>query len=302
MSTNRRTNRLDPFGYHFNQAGQLRSTPNPEEKFKFVTQDHYERLGDTVALTIQDMMKEAPYNLQEILIPVAPQPQEEILPPLPQTNNDDDDKKARSNIFISNDFYTNTDRLMVIICGSGQVRAGQWARSLCINDSLKTGSILPYLERAELNGFATIVLNPNLNFVGNSPVEGSESPINHALYCYDNFVAKSPAQQVVIVAHSFGGVVTMNLLSKRKPLLERLKAVALTDSVHSPHQVRGDTEQLLKFLQDRCRNWIASNEPLDTDFGSNPSCSIVSSGSNIHEYTSSSCMESLFKYIKGLTL
>jgi hypothetical protein len=45
------------------------------------------------------------------------------------------------------------------------LRAGQWARRLCINDSLDTGSILPYLTQAKAEGYGVIVLNPNNNSV-----------------------------------------------------------------------------------------------------------------------------------------
>jgi hypothetical protein len=40
------------------------------------------------------------------------------------------DHPHQCNIFISNDFYTNQDKLMIIMQGSGAVRAGQWARAL----------------------------------------------------------------------------------------------------------------------------------------------------------------------------
>lgn len=46
-------------------------------------------------------------------------------------------------------------------------------------------------------------------------IRGSESPENHTLYVWDNFIQKSQARDVVIVAHSYGGVCTMNLLKYR---------------------------------------------------------------------------------------
>eukprot|EP00478_Filoreta_tenera_P005355 GABV01006382.1.p1 GENE.GABV01006382.1~~GABV01006382.1.p1 ORF type:complete len:100 (-),score=11.16 GABV01006382.1:3-302(-) len=44
------------------------------------------------------------------------------------------------------------DTLLLLIQGSDAVRAGQWARSVCLNDCLAAGSILPYLSRAEGQG------------------------------------------------------------------------------------------------------------------------------------------------------
>lgn len=42
--------------------------------------------------------------------------------------------------------------------------AGQWARALCINNTLEMGSILPYLKKCKELGFGVIVCNPNLNY------------------------------------------------------------------------------------------------------------------------------------------
>ena len=35
--------------------------------------------------------------------------------------------------------------LKVLLCGAGAVAAGQWARRLCINETLTTGSVMPYV-------------------------------------------------------------------------------------------------------------------------------------------------------------
>ena len=48
------------------------------------------------------------------------------------------------------------------------MRAGQWARALCINESLKSGAIFEYLKKIYELGWGVIVFNPNLNA---APVE-----------------------------------------------------------------------------------------------------------------------------------
>lgn len=63
----------------------------------------------------------------------------------------------KNNIFLTDDALTNPNRLILLIQGSGAVRAGQWARALTINDSLHTGSIFPYLKQAKENGYGVIV-------------------------------------------------------------------------------------------------------------------------------------------------
>jgi hypothetical protein len=90
--------------------------------------------------------------------------------------------RVGNNIFMSPDALTNEGTLCIILQGSGAVRydtlhvansivrsiigvmlhrPGQWARALCINESLTIGSILPYLTRCAERKWATIVLNPN---------------------------------------------------------------------------------------------------------------------------------------------
>ena len=49
---------------------------------------------------------------------------------------------------MSEDALTTTDKLLVLIHGSGVVRAGQWARRLIINDCLDSGTQIPYIKRA----------------------------------------------------------------------------------------------------------------------------------------------------------
>lgn len=39
----------------------------------------------------------------------------------------------------------------VLLCGAGVVAAGQWARRLCINESLTTGSVMPYIGALALS-------------------------------------------------------------------------------------------------------------------------------------------------------
>jgi len=76
----------------------------------------------------------------------------------------DDSTGPKANIFLSQDFYTNKNKCLVLIQGTGAVRAGIWARSVCINNSLQLGSVFPMLEFAKSNGFSVIVLNPNMSY------------------------------------------------------------------------------------------------------------------------------------------
>jgi len=76
---------------------------------------------------------------------------------------------AKSNIFMSSSFLhpkpeeNAGKRALVLIQGTGAVRAGIWARSVCINDNLEKGSMLPFCEICRKLGISVLVMNPNYN-------------------------------------------------------------------------------------------------------------------------------------------
>lgn len=75
-------------------------------------------------------------------------------------------------VFLSSNFHT-AENLVILIHGSGVVRAGQWARSLIINDSLETGSQLPYIRNCLKMNYAVLVMNTNNNnFVDSKGIKG----------------------------------------------------------------------------------------------------------------------------------
>lgn len=57
--------------------------------------------------------------------------------------------EPKSFIYMSEDALTNPEKIMVLIQGSGVVRAGQWARRLIINEDLNSGTQIPFINRAK---------------------------------------------------------------------------------------------------------------------------------------------------------
>ena len=112
------------------------------------------------------------YKLKEILIPENKHIEEEY------------QSLPKCNIFMSNEFYEPDSwegtRALVLIQGTGAVRAGIWARSACINESLETGSMLPFLEAAAKNKIPVLVMNPNQNRVDGTIIPYSHSMVDHA--------------------------------------------------------------------------------------------------------------------------
>ena len=50
---------------------------------------------------------------------------------------------AKVPLFVSKDLGERHGKVLVLIQGSGEVRPGIWARSVCVNDDLDLGTMLP---------------------------------------------------------------------------------------------------------------------------------------------------------------
>ncbi|XP_051876287.1 cotranscriptional regulator FAM172A homolog isoform X4 [Pristis pectinata] len=111
------------------------------------------------------------------------------------------------------------------------------------------------------------------------PIRDNSTPEEHALYVWDHFISRSSAKNVVFVAHSYGGLVFLELMIQREAEVKnKVVSVALTDSVHNVwHQEAG--KSVLDWMQEHCRNWVSSSEPLDTPVEFMlPDCPRVSAG------------------------
>jgi serum/glucocorticoid-regulated kinase 2 len=93
----------------------------------------------------------------------------------------------------------------VLIQGTGAVRAGVWARSVCINESIERGSMLPLIKIAQANGMSVIVFNPNLSRKDGRIIPYSHSMEEHSKFVWYRYVEPSHFEEIYIVAHSAGG-------------------------------------------------------------------------------------------------
>ncbi|XP_049765066.1 FAM172 family protein homolog CG10038 [Schistocerca cancellata] len=286
---------LEGFGYAFNKEGKLRkicsSTGQPgDEPFQFsvsedhsFSQRHYEALGEVITDYVYGLL-ENDLNLHRLDVPQS-------------------GSGPKSFIFATEDALQNPDKLLLLIHGSGVVRAGQWARSLIINDSLQTGTQIPYIKKAIECGYGVIIFNTNDNtreIDGKEvKIKGSRDPKEHADYVWKHYVKESKAKHIAIVAHSYGGVVTVDLaINHFSDFQDRVFAIALTDSVHS-FQVQKSSSKVVQYLQKVSRNWVAEDEPLDTPIPFHrPDIERISAGHPRHEMTSSSSIDSVFKFLE----
>ena len=131
----------EKFQLSFAKAGVLHQVVNSkviQKKFEFdvhkgnrsKNQKRYEAIGGLVEQFVYNWLEEET-GLERIY--------------LPRTSGVK--KKSRKTfVFASPDIMTNEDKLLVLIQGSGKVRAGQWSRKLIINESLEHGTQVPYIE------------------------------------------------------------------------------------------------------------------------------------------------------------
>ncbi|XP_031635327.1 FAM172 family protein homolog CG10038 isoform X2 [Contarinia nasturtii] len=274
---------LKGFGYAFNAAGELRQiNPNDEsitdKPFKFEVcndarrnQAHYEALGEVITEHVYQMLVEEG-TLHKIFLPSPESP-------------------TSSFVFGTKTDFKNTKKLLFLIHGSGVVRAGQWSRSLIINQSINHGTQLPYIKRAISLGYDVLVTNTNQN--------ENLSPEEHIITVWEQLIAPvyDTIDSFALVAHSYGGVVTLRL-AKNYPdaFLEKCFAIGFTDSVH---YAGGLTNNLFKWFIENSRNYVTSMKPLGTAlYSSSSDIPSFSAGHNKHEWTSWACMEELFPFLE----
>ncbi|XP_043565292.1 cotranscriptional regulator FAM172A homolog isoform X5 [Chiloscyllium plagiosum] len=82
------------------------------------------------------------------------------------------------------------------------------------------------------------------------PIRDNSTPEEHTLYVWDHFISRSSAKNVVFVAHSYGGLVFVELMIHREAEVKnKVISVALTDSVHNVwHQEAG--KSVLDWMQE----------------------------------------------------
>jgi hypothetical protein len=266
--------------------------------FKFEGQQHYETFSKFVALSVAELVQKE-FDLEQVMLPLE---------------EDRGDCPVTFPILHSKDIATNP-RLIVIVLGAGHVELGQWARSLCINQSLAMGSLLPFVREAiKKRGCSVLLTNPNINTWANpvtrklAYIPGNRDPEAHLYYLYKNFIADSEAKEISIIAHSFGGTSTMSLLSREDAVEDllgdakveggRLKSVTFTDSVHSAFMGSfGLSKSTRKWLTENAINFIRSKDKLGTEYTPQSATQRQSAGTNDHASTSYYSRDLLWQWI-----
>lgn len=163
---------------------------------------------------------------------------------------------------------------------------------MIINHSIDSGTVLPYIKKAQERGFDVIVTNTNDNYRDGKRIEKSGNPEEHAKTVWEQIVQPCDPKSIAVVAHSYGGVVATDLARRfKKDFEEKVFAIALTDSVHGSRDVSSN-------LQKISINFVGSNDPVGKEqknYGEG--IKRVSAGHPKHEYTSWACIDSLFDFV-----
>ncbi|KAK1792179.1 hypothetical protein P4O66_012136, partial [Electrophorus voltai] len=140
---------LEEFEYAFNEHGQLRHTKtgepfvfNHKEDLHRWNQKRYEALGEIITQHVYERL-EQDCGLRRQTLPV-----------------DATEDEPKTFMYMSEDALSNPSRLLILIQGSGVVRAGQWARRLIINNDLDSGTQIPFITRAIEGSQSPEPLNP----------------------------------------------------------------------------------------------------------------------------------------------
>lgn len=212
-------------------------------------------------------------------------------------------------ILYSKDIWTNP-KLVVIVLGAGKVELCVWSRSLCINKSLGKGSVMQAVYQAMVvRKCAVLLTNPNVNTWLDRRnqrvlrIPGNGSPEDHLHYLYRLFIEKGPAREIAIIAHSFGGVSTMSLLSRPDVAADligtgRLKSLTLTDSVHSSGMsLYNIAKSTKKWLAENAINWVRSRDPLGKVYQPQSFTQRQSAGTDDHASTNYTTIQLVWEWI-----
>lgn len=206
------------------------------------------------------------YKLKEVMVP-----ENHVLDRMEkQTGKKEKDRTTKSNVFMSSEFHNpsteqkllnRSKTALVLMMGTGNARAGMWARTVCNNENFELGSALPQIEWAQMNGYPVIVMNPNQNKVNGKVVPFNQNMTAHCSHIWENYVEPSGFQSLLVLAHSNGGLGLTAIQKKfAHTFYQKVKQIAYTDSKPILAEALDKFQQ--EFMDARAIHYLASKEPL----------------------------------------
>ena len=167
-------------------------------------------------------------------------------------------------IYHSSEAFSSPKKLLVVIQGTGRVRAGVWSVGVCAYSGLNAGSVLSAMHEAKHRNMEIIVLNPNdeRNKVFSQRYKTNIGMVRHTLAIFEDLIIPSNPENVFILCHSMGGECTVSVLKKFPEWsIEHIRAVAMTDACESRVSIEG--LKMRQWCLDHNSNWICSTEEPD---------------------------------------
>lgn len=216
---------LEELDYYFDDSGTLRHCSTNQAVYEIMRDERRaEEIDEIVKAAIFHIQMEmlAELEFKQAQVPLDPRP--------------DEPKEARSSVFLTADWRSNDNLLMVVNGGRG-VQPGIWSRDLLIQEGLEVGSMLPVFRRAKSCGFAVAVLNPFTNnvTVNNEtfPIRSNASPDEHTLYVWDNILSRARAQNICVLAYSFGAKSVLTLIQNREAqVVKRVNSIVFAEGAY----------------------------------------------------------------------
>ncbi|KAG8467637.1 hypothetical protein KFE25_006689 [Diacronema lutheri] len=211
------------------------------------------------------------------------------------------------------DLERNSTGLLVVVPGTGSVRAGMWARGLLIHASLEQASAHGLISHALARGWSVVCFDPNRLDAGDArrtPLAGSRTREAHCASAWRQCVTDaSPAARIAVVAHSAGGSWLLRCLqadATPDTHVERLRALAFSDSIHTMAAKRLDARRFA-LLAARGRQWRAGPGALDEPMADDRAppgqpelgcgCPCVRAGTDDHSLTVFSSQASVLAFV-----
>lgn len=281
----------DKINYKYNTNGILLDK-NTHSKIPKVSNEEYKLISEYVSN----------YIFNELLVNCKLIP---IYVPFSSNNYYHKDDSIQQCIVLASKDIEYNPKCLILIQGAGHVKLGEWSKSVCINEGLKLGSMIPFVEIAKNKGFSILILNPNERF----GLDGKTKNIfnnmkEHCQYVYEKIINKNDKiKEIYFISHSLGGECNVEILKKfENDLLKgRIKKIAFTDSLHGGAflDLSQDGIEIFKKIS---RNYVTSKEKKGTyleNLSQFYGYDVYSSGTNTHEYTTGESLENIFKYFES---
>lgn len=182
--------------------------------------------------------------------------------------------------------WTISEKLLVFVCSSRHLSPGVWSRSALLKYGLEYGSMLPYLQQAQDNGFGIVMIHS----VGSEMDSVMQS-------IWQDYIFPTAAHKINFITYGYGGVLMLSLLqSNLRDIKARLGGICF---IESSHRVHPKQKALKQILSQRAISWERTKHASFAQevFKSQTGCICLSAGSTSH--TSHSIKDAVFRFFNA---